>query len=160
MKKFVLIAFALLLGATTASVQAGEKATYEGAKVCAKCHDLQGEAWQATGHAKAFDLLKPGVRAEAKTKAKIDPNKDYSADPGCLECHTTGFGEAGGYDIAMPPAQAKGLAGVGCESCTVRAACSKKSMATPKATSRRAGPPPTARCWSPPARTSITKRPA
>lgn len=117
MKKLILIAVALWLGASASSVQAGEKAIYEGAKVCSKCHDLQGESWQTTGHAKAFDLLKPGVRAEAKAKAKIDPNKDYSTDSGCLECHTTGYGEAGGYDIAMPPAQAKGLAGVGCESC-------------------------------------------
>ncbi|CAA7620505.1 cytochrome c family protein [Magnetospirillum sp. UT-4] len=99
------------------AAQAADKATYEGFKVCAKCHDLQAEAWQATSHAKAFDILKPGQRAEAKVKAKVDPNKDYTADPGCLGCHTTGYGEPGGYDPAMPPAQAKALAGVGCESC-------------------------------------------
>jgi len=117
MKKLILILAAALLGWTATSAQAADKAVYEGAKVCSKCHDLHGEAWQMTSHAKAFDLLKPGVRAEAKVKAKVDPNKDYTAEPGCLGCHTTGYGEAGGYDPAMPPAQAKALANVGCESC-------------------------------------------
>lgn len=117
MKLHSLFFAAAMLVAMGFPAQAGDKAAYEGAKVCSKCHDLQGEAWQATSHAKAFDLLKPGVRAEAKVKAKVDPNKDYTADANCLGCHTTGYGEAGGYDPAMPPAQAKSLANVGCESC-------------------------------------------
>ena len=99
------------------ALAAGGETTYEGVKVCSKCHDLQEEAWKATRHAKAFDLLKPGTRAEAKLKAKLDPNKDYTADASCLECHTTGYGKPGGYDPAMPPAQAKSLAGVVCEAC-------------------------------------------
>jgi hypothetical protein len=117
MKSLLLSMVVLGLALLAPAAQAADKATYEGPKVCSKCHDLQGESWQGTSHAKAFDLLKPQVRAEAKAKAKLDPAKDYSADSNCLGCHTTGYGEPGGYDPAMPPAQAKALAAVGCESC-------------------------------------------
>lgn len=64
--------------------------------------------------AAAFELLKPGVRAEAKTKAKQDPNKDYTHDANCLPCHTTGYGKPGGFkSIEETP----DLAGVQCEMC-------------------------------------------
>jgi hypothetical protein len=117
MKSLLLSVMVLGLALLAPAAQAADKATFEGSKVCSKCHDLQGESWQTTGHAKAFDLLKPQARAEAKTKAKLDPAKDYTTDANCLGCHTTGYGEVGGYDPAMPPAQAKVLAAVGCESC-------------------------------------------
>ncbi len=117
MKNLFLFVVAVGLALMAPAAQAADKATFEGAKVCGKCHDLQAESWQTTGHAKALDLLKPGIRSEAKAKAKLDPAKDYTADANCLGCHTTGYGEAGGYDPAMPPAQAKVLAVVGCESC-------------------------------------------
>ena len=45
----------------------------------------------------AFELLKPGVRADKKKQAGLDPAKDYTADPVCLRCHTTGFGRPGGF---------------------------------------------------------------
>jgi hypothetical protein len=64
--------------------------------------------------AKSFELLKPGVRAEAKKKFKQDPAKDYTHDSSCLPCHTTGYGRAGGFrSIEETP----DLAGVQCESC-------------------------------------------
>lgn len=117
MRNFVVAMAALVAVWAATPSRAADPTIYEGARVCAKCHDLQGESWQSTGHAKAFDLLKPQARAEAKVRAKLDPAKDYSQDANCLGCHTTGYGQPGGYDPAMPPAQAKGLAGVGCESC-------------------------------------------
>ena len=102
------------------------KATYVGAKKCRKCHGDQQKSWKKTNMAKAFDLLKPGERAEAKVKAGLDPEKDYTRDDTCLPCHVTGWGEPGGYTI--PPAgdspeakkaqkAAKALEGVQCEAC-------------------------------------------
>lgn len=117
MKRLLLSMSAAILWWAATPAQAADHATYESTRVCSKCHDLQGESWETTGHAKAFDLLKPQVRAEAKAKAKLDPAKDYTKDANCLGCHTTGYGEPGGYDPAMPPGQAKALASVGCESC-------------------------------------------
>jgi hypothetical protein len=64
--------------------------------------------------AKAFDLLKPNAAAEAKKKAGLDPAKDYTADPSCLGCHTTGYGEPGGFKGA---AATPDMAGVQCEAC-------------------------------------------
>lgn len=64
--------------------------------------------------AKAFELLKPGVAVEAKKAAKLDPNKDYTADANCVGCHVTGYGQNGGFvNVASTP----DLAGVGCEAC-------------------------------------------
>ena len=87
---------------------------YAGTKKCRACHLKEFTSWSETKMAKSFELLKPGVAADAKTKAKLDPKKDYTADPNCLGCHTTAYGKAGGYvDMATTP----DLAGVGCEMC-------------------------------------------
>ena len=114
---FAAVVAAFGLAPVSFPATAADNATYESAKVCAKCHDQEGDSWATTVHAKAFDLLKPQVRPDAKIKAKLDPAKDYTQDTVCLSCHTTGYGEPGGYSPAMPPVQAKALAGVGCESC-------------------------------------------
>jgi len=87
---------------------------YEGFKKCASCHKSQSQSWRKTGHAKALDLLKPGVRSEAKRRAKLDPAKDYASDKDCLGCHVTGLGKEGGYDPADPDLY---RVGVSCESC-------------------------------------------
>lgn len=64
--------------------------------------------------AKAFDLLKPGVAAEAKRAHNVDPNKDYTKDQNCLPCHVTGYRERGGFvSLKTTPR----LAGVQCEVC-------------------------------------------
>ncbi|MEO5335849.1 MAG: cytochrome c family protein [Magnetospirillum sp. WYHS-4] len=91
-----------------------EPASFEGARVCIKCHDRQGEEWKKTAHAKALESLRPGQKAEAKGKAKLDPAKDYTQDKDCLACHVTGYGQPGGY---APGVGNKNLEGVGCESC-------------------------------------------
>jgi len=88
--------------------------SYAGAKKCKACHLKQYASWSATKMSASFDLLKPGVRAEAKKKARQDPNKDYTHDASCLPCHTTGYGKPGGFkSIEETP----DLAGVQCESC-------------------------------------------
>lgn len=108
----VFCALVIVLGLPVLS-DAGENG-YVGAGKCKLCHSGQHKAWKETKMANAFELLKPGNRAEAKKKAGLDPDKDYTADASCLSCHVTGFGKPGGFkSIEATPA----LAGVTCESC-------------------------------------------
>lgn len=75
-------------------------ATYLGYRDgCKSCHFKEWKSWKKTKMAKAFETLKPGVSAEAKKELNLDPGKDYTEDPNCLICHTTGFGLPGGYVI-------------------------------------------------------------
>ncbi|MBL8489900.1 MAG: cytochrome c family protein [Rhodocyclaceae bacterium] len=108
------LALAVALAVPAAAADAPE---YKGFRVCTKCHDAQGDAWKGTAHARAFESLRPGVKAEAKLKAKLDPAADYSANKDCVGCHTTGYGEAGGYRTGMDADEARILVGVGCEAC-------------------------------------------
>lgn len=100
----------------------GESHSYVGSKKCKKCHIKQHKSWKKTRMANALDILKPGNSADTKGKFHVDVNKDYTADPACLKCHTTGYGKSGGYSTPNPEdkkavRKAKSLAGVGCESC-------------------------------------------
>jgi hypothetical protein len=107
-----LLVFAVALAMS--QVGRAEDHSYEGSNRCRKCHIKEYRSWQKTAMAKAFEVLKPGERAEEKTKAGLDPKKDYTKDADCLPCHTTGYGKPGGFvDIAKTP----NLAGVGCENC-------------------------------------------
>ncbi|MDH3628041.1 MAG: cytochrome c family protein [Acidobacteriota bacterium] len=91
-----------------------EEHAYVGTKNCRKCHMKEWKSWAETKMAKTFETLKPGVLAEAKSAAGLDPDKDYTTDPECLPCHTTGYGEEGGFvDVESSPE----LLGVGCEMC-------------------------------------------
>lgn len=102
------------LAAVALGQTAGAEHAYVGAKKCKGCHLKEFTSWSETKMAKSFELLKPGVSAEAKTKAKLDPKKDYSTDGKCLPCHTTGYGKPGGFvDVATTP----DLVGVQCEVC-------------------------------------------
>lgn len=87
---------------------------YVGVGKCRVCQLQQAKSWEGTRMAKAFDLLKPGMQAEQKKAHGLDPQKDYTHDPGCLLCHTTGYGQPGGFvSIEATPH----LAGVQCEMC-------------------------------------------
>jgi hypothetical protein len=101
--------FTLMIGQVMAA-----DAPFEGRKKCSSCHKAQAKSWRDTAHAKAMDSLKPNARKEAKLKADLDPEKDYTQDKDCVGCHVDGFGEKGGYTIESPK---KMLAAVGCESC-------------------------------------------
>ena len=95
------------------SISAADHA-YVGSKKCKVCHLKEYKSWETTTMANAFEILKPGERAEEKQAAGLEPDKDYTTDPICLECHVTGYGLEGGFtDIESTPA----LAGVGCEMC-------------------------------------------
>ncbi|MCC7138215.1 MAG: cytochrome c family protein [Planctomycetes bacterium] len=113
-----------VVGSGSASA-AGDTPTYVGADKCKACHLKEFKSWKETGLAKAFEALKPNVAADKKTAAKLDPAKDYSGDPACLKCHSTGYGTASGYpavEAGKPVAetdQARATAnqGVTCEAC-------------------------------------------
>jgi hypothetical protein len=108
------LSLGLALLATPSFESAAQDHAYIGSNNCRKCHMKQYKSWAETKMAKAFEHLKPGVAAEAKQAAGLDPDKDYTSDAACLPCHTTGYGKEGGFvDIATTP----DLAGVGCEMC-------------------------------------------
>lgn len=76
-----------------------EGQTYTGAKKCSSCHFKQYTAWKKSKHATdAWDKL---------------PEK-YQADPECINCHATGYGQETGFkDAASSP----NLKGTSCEAC-------------------------------------------
>lgn len=72
---------------------------FTGALACASCHREAYAQWSSSAHARAIETL-----------AEI--GRDHN--PECLACHTTGYGQPGGfYDRTA----STGLAGVQCESC-------------------------------------------
>ena len=115
----------------TAKVEPAKAHKYVGTRNCRMCHKDHHKGWEATKMAKAFESLKPGVKAEAKKKHGLDPAKDYTTDPKCLSCHVTGFGEPGGYAVLGPMPDDKkearkwkrakkkmdAMASVSCEAC-------------------------------------------
>lgn len=88
--------------------------TYVGTKRCMMCHISHYDAWSENRMSQAYEILKPGVRAEAKQKADFDPAEDYTESEYCLSCHVTGYDEPGGFtSIEETP----DMAGVQCEAC-------------------------------------------
>jgi hypothetical protein len=101
----------LLLSSTAVTA---EEPSYIGIKQCKLCHQPHYDSWDTTRMSKAFMLLQSGVRSEQKKAAGLDPEKDYTADPNCLTCHTTGYGKEGGFvSLELTP----GMANVQCEMC-------------------------------------------
>jgi hypothetical protein len=92
-------------------------AEFIGSAKCKKCHLPEHKSWEKLQHSKAFETLKPNVKAEVKTKFKLDPAKDYTTDAACVGCHTVGSGKPGGFKVGAPPDDQKHLLGVGCENC-------------------------------------------
>lgn len=111
----VLFSFAMFFLAVIVVSQAvADEAGYVGAKKCKMCHFKQYKSWKETLMATSFENLKPGVRTEAKQKAGLDPDKDYTSDTNCLRCHTTGYGAPGGFTSIEETPE---MANVQCESC-------------------------------------------
>lgn len=95
---------------------------YVGTKRCRMCHTRRHKSWLNSPKGRSWDLLKPGVRPDAKQQANLDPETDYTTDTRCLPCHSVGFGRPGGYQIPDPNSRqsvrrAAAREGVGCESC-------------------------------------------
>ncbi len=114
--QFLILAVAMSISVMTRAQdeKANHEYNYVGTKNCKKCHLKQYKSWNETTMAKAFEILKPGARSEAKKEAGLDPEKDYSKDSECLPCHTTGYGKPGGFVSAEETPQ---LIGVNCEMC-------------------------------------------
>ena len=75
------------------------QAAYVGTEKCLACHPSAAAIWKSSAHAHGFATL---------ITRKAD------ADPRCIGCHTTGFGNPTGYRRAYHSDQ---LVDVGCESC-------------------------------------------
>lgn len=116
MKKIIALA-SLLLAFIVSSNGMAQQAEYLGFRACTKCHDAQGETWRTSAHAKAYESLRPNIKADAKTRAKLDPAKDYTKDQNCIGCHVTGYGMPGGFNPSASPEDTKLVIGVTCESC-------------------------------------------
>ncbi|MFO8241484.1 MAG: cytochrome c family protein, partial [Dissulfuribacterales bacterium] len=59
-----------------------EKAFYVGMDKCSECHSEHVESYRSWKYSKNFRVLQMRKKAH---------------DPDCLPCHTTGFGEIGGF---------------------------------------------------------------
>ena len=72
-----------------------------GSASCLSCHADSASVWHASHHAAAWPTLVA---------------KGSEVDPYCQQCHTTGYGQPGGFD-RRGAFNAMALVGVGCESC-------------------------------------------
>lgn len=96
---------------------------YIGVKICGICHKSpqkgnQLEAWQKSGHARAYQALVEHEKFSPELKAKlaergIDPATAHK-NPACLKCHVTGYGQP---KEICDPEKVKLTDGVQCESC-------------------------------------------
>ena len=107
---------------------------YVGVDKCRMCHISHYDSWSGTKMSKAFDLLKKGVRMEAKKKAGIE-DEDYTKNDFCLSCHTTGYGLPGGF-ISLE--ETPDLTGVQCEMCHGPGSVYSKMMLKKQGTYTRA----------------------
>lgn len=73
-------------------------AKYIGSDKCKICHLKEYKTWSKTKHAKNFDALQG----------------DEQKNPDCLKCHTTGYGEPGGF---VSVDETPKLKNTGCEEC-------------------------------------------
>jgi hypothetical protein len=103
----------------------GAKPEYVSPDVCKRCHYKQYQSWKKGPLPRAFEVLRPGGSPERRAAAGIQVDKDYTREPDCLRCHTTGYGTASGYparrdDTPMTveeTSRARQHAGIGCEAC-------------------------------------------
>ena len=112
MKKIFIGFFMVIFIFVCFGVASAEDAKYVGVKKCKMCHAKKYKTWLETGLATSFDSLKKGVKVKAKKDVGVE-DKDYTADPECLACHSTGYGKGGFTSIEETP----DLAGVTCEAC-------------------------------------------
>ena len=78
---------------------AGRKKMFLGAESCRECHQEIFDQWQTTNHAHGYDIL-------------VAQSREFDRD--CTPCHTTGFGQPGGFvSLTATP----DLIHIQCESC-------------------------------------------
>jgi hypothetical protein len=106
---------AMLLIPCSSRAAERDASNYVGAKTCGICHksDDGGNAlakWQASPHAKAFELLGTPEAKAAGAKVGVD-NPQTSGK--CLKCHSTAYN----FTEAVATEKIKPEDGVTCESC-------------------------------------------
>lgn len=95
--------------------RAGAAASYVGSKACAECHEEQFDRFQKYAKkAHSFESVK--VLKKGLTEAEFR---------GCLECHTTGYGQPGGF---VSEGQTPEMANAGCEVCHGPGAAHRESQ--------------------------------
>jgi len=89
----------------------GEDSDYIGSEECGKCHLKEYKSWDETNLSKALLVLGPRKKMKLKKELGLDPYMDYTKEPKCLRCHTTGFRmkDNGSYTFSEY--------GIGCEVC-------------------------------------------
>jgi len=75
---------------------------YVTAAACTGCHAPQVAYWTYTAHVNALDSLTA---------------RESQKNPECVSCHTTGFGEIGGFADLESPTEMARFKGVQCEAC-------------------------------------------
>ncbi len=77
---------------------------FVGSQSCQECHEKEFKSFKANAKkAHAYESVRKMLHAVSGDELKK-----------CYECHTTGYGQPGGF---VSEAQTPGLAEVGCESC-------------------------------------------
>lgn len=113
---------------------ASEDPVFVGIDECKMCHLPHFDSWDKTKMSKAFELLKPGVRAKAKEKVALNPDEDFTSNEFCLKCHVTGYGEPGGFTTFEETPE---MANVQCEMCHGPGSIYAKMMLKKKGTYKR-----------------------
>ena len=101
-------------------VETASEPTYGTAGYCTRCHDAFTARWVGQPHARALEAL------VAKGEAK---------NPECVGCHTTGWGEPGGFSEPTTTAQMT-WKGVQCEACHGPLAAHPNGSAEPRAVTK------------------------
>ena len=90
---------------------------YVGTAACGKCHPISYKALANSRHRATTFRLKNA----APDNWRVPPHKRGVVGLGkaeCLRCHVTGFGQSGGFPVAVPKKPLRhSMAGVGCEAC-------------------------------------------
>ncbi len=93
-----LTGFALIGSLVAYAAGIPAEAKYVGTSKCRLCHLKEHRTWKVSKHGTNFDTLKG----------------DEVKNPDCLKCHTTGYGQPGGFvSVETTP----NLKGTGCEGC-------------------------------------------
>lgn len=101
-RSLLLVALALTTGGIAlvdVASQDADENEYLGVDICKQCHEAEYEAWKSTPHARALRIIHW---------------TDETGDKQCLPCHTTGYGNPGGFTL---PSDTPELANVQCEAC-------------------------------------------
>jgi len=109
MSKSIFLAFVCLaaIGLMASAIHAGaeeSKAVYVGSETCQGCHNAQYDRFMASSKkARSYGSIQ-------KMQKKLTPSEFKD----CFKCHTTGFGEPGGFTSAE---ETPVLKNPGCEVC-------------------------------------------